>query len=394
MSWWDVAKKAGSGAWDFITSPTGASLAGAGLGALLADDSGGSRQTTTSKTTAPDYLMPYLTGNAGVYPLTQATYLRNMDQGYIGQSPEQQALNQQMLQGLGGVYDDNYLNQGMGEAGQFGDMFGSDFSGLNLGDIRQGQGVLDPTQALQQMLSGQVDTTGLDALQQAATNRAMIGYGDAVQDYTDQFNQQIAPTIRSNALRSGNFGSSRQGIAEGNALGQMNKQMARNARDLGLASMDVGTQLYGDAYEQAQNQQYGMANALNNQGLQAAIAGQGLDLQTNAQNAQMMQAGQEYGRGILDNYLSSGGAQYGLMNRPLQDQRNEQAFDWGQLQQYLNAVHGAPGSSTTLNTPGTPAMSSLEGAGYGAMIGQGLGNFDWSFGGGGGDPHQQYYNNF
>ena len=52
--------------------------------------------------------------------------------------------------------------------------------------------------------------------------------------------------------------------------------MERNARDLGIAAMDSGNQLYGNAYENAQSRMSDTANKLNDQayGMQQFNAGQ------------------------------------------------------------------------------------------------------------------------
>lgn len=77
--------------------------------------------------------------------------------------------------------------------------------------------------------------------------------------YNNNLQQNILPSINSNAIAAGGFGGSRQGIAQGLAIGQSN---------LGLGNA-LGN-LYGNAYENDQNR------ALQQQGLNNSYAlGQG-----------------------------------------------------------------------------------------------------------------------
>ena len=122
---------------------------------------------------------------------------------------------------------------------------------------RAGQGALDPTNALRSLLSGKIDNPYLSGIHQSYINDSLRGYGDAVQDFT----QQVMPSIDNNAFAAGQYGGSRQGVAQGLA----GQQMLRNARDLGIAAMDSGNRLYGNAYESAQGRMAGTAGDLNNQ---------------------------------------------------------------------------------------------------------------------------------
>ena len=148
---------------------------------------------------------------------------------------------------------------------------------INLNQARGNQGALDPTNSMQRLLSGQIDNPYLQSMQQASNNTALRGYNDAM----DSMSQSVLPQIRSGAVGAGQYGSSRQGIAEG-LVGQ---QAARNARDLGIASMDAGNQMYGQAYGQAQDRMYNTATGLNNQAFQAADNNAGRDLTAQSSNA-------------------------------------------------------------------------------------------------------------
>jgi hypothetical protein len=110
-----------------------------------------------------------------------------------------------------------------------------------------------------------------------ATNPYLEGMAGAITNRaTNNLKQNILPGIGGNAMAAGGYGGSRQGIAEGNAIGQTN---------LGIA--DSLSNLYGNAYQADQNfytQQRGLDQTgmqlganLQQMGLQGQLAqGQGL----------------------------------------------------------------------------------------------------------------------
>lgn len=359
---------------------------------LSGQSSGGSSSTTTSRSGLPEYLRKYLDAQGGIYPEAQSIYQRNMKQGYIGETPQQRALNQQMASGLQSQFGQSALNQNMANANNLATRYATSNQGVDPNQARSNMGPLDPTGALSGILSGQVDTRGLDALQQAAGNRAMVGYQDMVDDAATNFTQRVAPSIRSNSLLAGQYGGSRQGIAEGTALAEQEKQLARNARDLTTANMDIGTQLYGDAYNLANQQRYGAAQNLGQQALQNEQFNRQYGMAANAQNAALQQAGIGMQGQALNNYLTGMNTAYGALDRTRADQQMAQQFPWQQLGQYAGIVQRAPTESTSTGTSSshqqstnyTPVqgtgMTIPEGAGYGMAIGQGIGNWASSLG--------------
>lgn len=138
-------------------------------------------------------------------------------------------------------------------------------------------GALNPSAAYVKMLSGQPDNPYLGAMNQANINTSLRGYHDAMQDMA----QTVMPGIGDQAFASGQYGGSRQGIAEGLML----QQASRNARDLGIAAMDSGNQLFGSAYDNAQTRMGNAANTLSGMGLQNAQFNANLDLSQKAAGA-------------------------------------------------------------------------------------------------------------
>jgi hypothetical protein len=150
----------------------------------------------------------------------------------------------------GGTYNTN-----------FGDVGDVTASLSNLNRARTAQGALDPTNALSEILRGDPTTNPyLAQMNQASINQSMQGYNDALQ----KAGQTVLPQIKQDAFASGQYGGSRQGIAEG-IIGQ---QLGINARDLGQRAMDTGASLYGSAFENAQQRMAGAAGDLNTQAAQ------------------------------------------------------------------------------------------------------------------------------
>lgn len=115
---------------------------------------------------------------------------------------------------------------------------------VDLVGARQSQGSLDPTSALQQLQSGQINNAVLDPQAQVITN-------NLIRNYTES----VLPQIRSQALALGQYGGTKGQIAEGLAASRFNQDVATAI-----------TPLYGQAFENAQNRMMGTAHALNEQG--------------------------------------------------------------------------------------------------------------------------------
>jgi hypothetical protein len=254
------------------------------------------------------------------------------------------------MQSLGGRSDQPFQNVAQ-------NFMGGDYNStgnVDLNAARAGQGALDPSQAYQRMLSGQIDNPYLQSLQQGSINTSMRGYNDALQNVQ----QQVLPQIQQDAFANGMYGGTRQGIAEG----MVGQQLARNARDLGIAGMDYGNQLYGGAYQNAQQLMAGAAGDINSQAGQNAQYNAGLDLQQNAQNAGMAQTG-------LNTMLQG----YGLQDNTFNQQQNILAAPMNQYQnalnQYASVITPGAGMGGTTSTSAQVPIYSSNGA---QIIGGGM----------------------
>lgn len=189
-------------------------------------------------------------------------------------------------------------------------------------------------------------------------NQSNNAFGNMVSDAT-KATQDVLGGIRSNSVLAGQYGGSRQGIAEGKAIESMNTQLGRAASQFGQNNTDAAVAAQAGAYDSDRNrqlaatqglgaQQYGVAsqNATMAQQTAAANAGfaqqaaqnnQQAQLGTNAQN----QAGTVAGMGGINGLLAGAAGQA----------QNQDAYSLNQagkvnslLSPYLGQV---PGSSTT-----------------------------------------------
>ena len=171
--------------------------------------------------------------------------------------------------------------------------------------------------------------------------------------------QNVMPGIRSGAMASGQYGSSRQGIAEGVAAG--------NA-ETGLNS--AISQLYGNAAQQAAGLQASTANNLAGLGMQNGQFNANLGLQNNAQNmtnSQNIIGNISKGLDTLQagNQLQDQtyGQQQGLLQQPSQ-------YNQTGLGNYANIINQGSGMGSQSTQP--YFTNPLGGALGGALGGLGL----------------------
>lgn len=230
----------------------------------------------------------------------------------------------------------------------------SPVANVDMNQERAGMGVLDPTNALSRLLSGRPDNPYLDA-----QSNAMIG------NLTRNLNENVMPGLRSSAAVSGQYGGSRQGIAEGLAASRMNQDLA-----------PALTNLYGTASENAQNRMMGTSQHLNDQAYNTGFGNANIDFRNNDQTMQQntmnlanrMQGlnagGQAYNmsNSLGDMYGKNYGNYLSAMQMPNQ-------MDWQNMGNYTGVMYpGAQlgGSSKSKSSQSPSAMSSIMGIGAGA----------------------------
>lgn len=183
----------------------------------------------------------------------------------------------------------------------------------------------------------------------------------ALQDMSNQnLQQNILPGIGQGAQAAGMYGSSRQGIAQGQAIAN-----AQTGLNNSIAN------LYGNAYATDQNadlQRSSLANQMSIASMNNATQNKSLDNQYNLGLGQ-----QALGWGNLDSNNRQFGAQYGLQAQDYQNKwANNNALTANQIAQTpvnwfnnfsnnANQIAGQGGSTSQTNQ-GNPWLSALGGA--------------------------------
>jgi hypothetical protein len=316
-------------------------------------------------------------GAPGIFSEAQRLYQSG------GWRPEQQAIVDEQNKNLAGRADQSGRAYGVGNAaisGQFdpslskvGDIPGADKIVAQMVDPTQAfasLGAANPTGAIQQMLTGRADTSTLAPVVQSAFRR--LGEG---------FNEQVLPGIRGNAIASGQYGGSRQGIAEGLA-----------SRGLLYSMGDVANNMYNQAYQQAQQNMYGTANNMAGLGVNNAQSNASRDLSAQTSNSANQLAAQTFNANLAlqQNQQAMQLAQQKLANRTtglntlgignaLQDQNYQQRLglldaadqhNWNNLNNYSSIVQNGArlGGTATASQPYfTNPLGNAVGLGLGGL---------------------------
>lgn len=134
-----------------------------------------------------------------------------------------------------------------------------------------GQNNLDLTGAYDRFINGKPGANPfLDQQISGAIAQNRLGFQQLQDDSTKNLQQNILPGIRSNSVLAGQYGGSRQGIAEGNAIGTQQTELARAAAQFGQNATNAAVGAKANAYETDSNralaatqglgaQQYGVA---------------------------------------------------------------------------------------------------------------------------------------
>jgi hypothetical protein len=235
-------------------------------------------------------------------------------------------------------------------------------------------GAADPTSSLSRLLSGQADTSALGGYMDSAFGRM-----------TDNFQRSVMPAISSGARLSGQYGGSRQGIAEGLAVDGLTDSMG-----------DLSANMYNNAFNTAQQNMYGTANNLSglainnaqsnaNRDLAAQQANAGYDLETQRANANlalqnnaqtMQSAAQQIGNLTSGANLASMGAgmDTNAYQNALAAMQAPQGYNWGNMNNYANIIStgagmGGTSSATSPMSPANPITGALGGGLAGAAVG-------------------------
>lgn len=242
------------------------------LGLEGASQTGNSTSTSnsTSKTTLDPAIQSMIFGSNG------SGGLLDTFQGYLNQPQSQPLL------GYGQAAGDYLTNYGAADMGairnaatgmmQPKDAKMADLLGYSVGNQVQApsQNNMDLTGSYQSLLGGG-DTSKLMNSLQAGNALAGAQFQQNQSDLTDNLQRNILPGIRSNSVLAGQYGGSRQGVAEGLAISDLTKQLGNSNTQFGLGATAANSSALAGAYENGQNralsatqglgaQQYGVAS--------------------------------------------------------------------------------------------------------------------------------------
>lgn len=191
---------------------------------------------------------------------------------------------------------------------------------------------------------------------------------------TDNLNRNIMPGLSSAAMASGNFGGSRQGVVEANALNDANRQIANGMANLSFNAYESDANR--GLQQQSINNSYnlGLGNlALGNTQADNSFytAQRGQDLQSTALGAQLMNQGNT-------GYLNQGQGVYNIGNSYSQ-------APWTTIGNYNGTMNPYTGFGST-STSGTGGGASgvlggaLGGANLWSMFGGNSGGYKTGYG--------------
>lgn len=208
-----------------------------------------------------------------------------------------------------------------------------------------GQNNINLSPTFQSLLGGGDNSKLLSALQ-AGNDLTSAQFQKNQTDLTNNLTRSVLPQIRGGAIAAGQYGSSRQGIAEGNALSDYTNQLTSANTQLGLAnSANTANALAGD-YQQGQNRALSAAQGLSGQQYATAGANAAAGQAADNTNVQALLAT----RGQNSSNLATGvGLQQGLLGSAA-NYGNADLTRLGQQAGILAPFLGAGATTTTNNT--------------------------------------------
>jgi hypothetical protein len=352
--------------------------AGAGLaGSLL----GGKSQTITNQNQLDPRISGMLFGENGQDGLLKQ---------YQGMLPLSQG--QQAYQQSGNDYLSKYSGSDMGQvhdaAGRLLQGNSAALAGIPsyaVGNQIQApsQNNIDLTPTYQSLLSGGNNAALRDSLK-FGTDLTSAQFQKNQTDLTNNLMRNVMPSIRSNSVLAGQYGGSRQGVAEGNALSDYTNQLTNANTQIGLANSANTTGQLANDYQQGQDRALSAAQGLGAQ--QYATAGQNAATKNAAEfmnvgnqfDASKFNAGTVNAVNGQNNAAALGGA--GLLSGlsgQAQGAANSDVSRAQGVNGLLAPYLGANSSSTTNQPIYQNTGGNILG---GALLGRGLFN---AFGGGG-----------
>jgi len=233
------------------------------------------------------------------------------------------------------------------------------------------QNNLNLSPAYQDMIYGQAGSNPhLTGAIQKGINQSNYAFGNYMSDAT-KATQDLLGNIRGGAVLNNTMGSSRQGIAEGRAIGDLTQNLGRAATQFGMNNTDAAVAAQAGAYDADRNRQlaamqglnqsqYGVAQQNAQMAQQANLANAQMKLATNQQNANNLQAGIGMSSGLLGQAVGYG-----------QNQDQYQSQKLGQTAGLLAPFTGLGATQTQTQPLYQNTLGNIAG---GAMAGLGIYN--------------------
>lgn len=154
------------------------------------------------------------------------------------------------------------------------------------------QNALDTTASFDRFMNGDAGANPyLTRALQGAMDQSTNVFGQQQQMATENLQENILPGIRSNSVLTGQYGGSRQGIAEGNAIGDFAKAQQQTINQFGQNNTNAAVGAQAQSFNQGQDR--ALSATTNLSGQQYGVASQDASMrqQANATNlgAQMQQ---------------------------------------------------------------------------------------------------------
>lgn len=156
------------------------------------------------------------------------------------------------------------------------------------------QNNLDLSNAYNKFINGESGNNPyLTGAIQKGINQSNNAFGNMIQDGTQAVQDALA-SIRGGAISSGQYGGSRQGLAEGRTLGDFSKNLMRAASQYGQNNTDAAVSAQAGQYNNDQQMKLNALNTLSGQQYGAAAQNAQMAQQAAMQNAQMQQQNNQF----------------------------------------------------------------------------------------------------
>jgi hypothetical protein len=232
-------------------------------------------------------------------PLGQIGNALNTANGMLGWSQQTPTMSNASMQAAG-------MNAAQGNAAQIN---APSQNGVNLAPTYQN--MLSGASGNNPYLTGQI---------QQGINQANDAYSNSMTNATRNLTQNVLPAINSGAVAAGGYGGSRQGIAQGNAIGQYGTALAQAGSQMGMNNQDAAANAQANTYMQGQSNALSALNNLSNQQYGAASQNanlqQGMNLANlqNQQQANSTNAGFQQQAGLTNAQLAQQAGQANLQS--------------------------------------------------------------------------------